>query len=231
MYRLATPEPQSPLSLANVRPSRLLPFGRLPLVTVAIAACAVIVGVSAPLSSLLQYDRSNIANGEWFRLLTGHIAHWNFDHLLWDVVMFAALGAFLERHNRRLLVATVVVSATAISMSLWYLEPGVLEYRGLSGLDSALFSAALMLAFVESLRARHQVALVATALLGSAMLGKIAYETSTGATLFVDSSAANFEPLPLVHAVGAVAGLLTAAAAYLPWQRTRYLLAAWSLPS
>jgi len=187
--------------------------------------------VSAPLSSLLQYDRLHIADGEWFRLLTGHIAHWNFDHLLWDVVMFAALGAFLERHNRRLLMATVAVSGIAISISLWYLEPGVLEYRGLSGLDSALFSAALTLTFVESLRARHPAALAATALLGSALLGKIAYETATGATLFVDSAAASFEPLPLVHAVGAVSGLLTAAAAYLPWRRKRCVLAAWSLPS
>ena len=48
-------------------------------------------------------------------------------------------------------------------------------------------------------------ALAAAAFL--AFLCKVAYELATGATFFVDSRAAGMVPLPLVHVVGAAAGL------------------------
>ncbi len=39
---------------------------------------------------------------------------------------------------------------------------------------------------------------------------KLGYELVTGTTLFVDSSAAGFTPLPLVHAVGGLVGCVFA---------------------
>jgi len=42
-----------------------------------------------------------------------------------------------------------------------------------------------------------------------AFLGKVGYESLTGATLFVDSAAAGFEPLPLAHLLGAVGAAAT----------------------
>jgi hypothetical protein len=42
----------------------------------------------------------------------------------------------------------------------------------------------------------------------TAFAAKLLYETTTGATLFVNSPAAGFVPLPLVHLVGGCVGLV-----------------------
>jgi len=187
-----------------------LNFRELPLVSAMIAACALVVGVSPTLSSLLEYDRTAIAGGQIYRLITGQFAHWNFDHLLWDVVMFAALAAFLERYSRRLLVATIALATLVISAAVWLLTPNVLTYRGLSGLDSALFAAVLVVLLADALRWRHKPVAVLVGLLAIAFTAKVGYEMTTGLTLFVDSAKAGFTPLPIAHATGAAVGTVVA---------------------
>jgi hypothetical protein len=83
-------------------------------------------------------------------------------------------------------------------------------YRGLSGLDSALYVTA---AVTLGLRLwRHERRLAAAAALVSVLglAGKVAYELATGAALFVDAAGLGFVPVPLAHATGALAGLLAA---------------------
>jgi hypothetical protein len=89
-------------------------------------------------------------------------------------------------------------------------------YRGLSGLDTALF-AFLAASIYQDARTFGDRALGAVAKWALAgLVVKTAYEVLTGDTLFVDSDAAGFIPLPTVHAVGAAVGLLIAVAPHLP---------------
>jgi rhomboid family GlyGly-CTERM serine protease len=181
---------------------------QLSFVTLGIAAFAILASMLPAALDWLSYDRTAIAAGEAWRLVSGHFTHWNADHLLWDVVMFVVLGTMVEREGRGRLATTLVVASAAISAVLWMFAPEVSQYRGLSGLDSALFGFVAPQLFCEARRKQHRAAQWLLAVLTAGFVGKIAWEMATGQTLFVDSSAAGFTPLPLVHVVGAVVGFL-----------------------
>ncbi len=57
-------------------------------------------------------------------------------------------------------------------------------------------------------QARDRVLQAFSLVLAGLLAGKIGLEMAWGRTLFVDSTAAGFTPLPLVHAVGAAVGTL-----------------------
>jgi rhomboid family GlyGly-CTERM serine protease len=154
------------------------------------------------LGGWLELDRAAVARGEVWRLLTGHWTHWTPDHLLWDSLAFLVLAALCEaRISRKRLLAAVAGSALAVSASIWFL-PGIERYRGLSGIDSALF----VLLAVTLLRERRSP-LAGLAL--AAFLAKAAWEVSTGSTLFTETQGA-FVPVPLAHLIGGGWGLLIA---------------------
>jgi rhomboid family GlyGly-CTERM serine protease len=145
--------------------------------------------------------------GQWWRLLTGHLVHWDASHGFWDVLMFAVLGATCEGRGRGRFLACVATAAVAISAMLWWCVPEMVTYRGLSGIDSALYTLAVALVLRDAIdeHAWKLAALCGAALAGFA--GKLGYEIVTGATLFVDSTGSEFVPLPLVHVVGGLVGL------------------------
>jgi rhomboid family GlyGly-CTERM serine protease len=178
----------------------------IPFVTAALALLAVAASLFGEWSQLLTYDRVQIAAGELWRFVTGHLVHWNGDHLLWDVVVLGVLGALVEQRDRRALTATLLLSAVAISAAVWMCDPLTVQYRGLSGVDSALFGFVAPLLFVESRRNRQTAVSWLVAALATGFVAKVGWEIVTGQTLFVDSAAAGFVPLPLVHAVGAIVG-------------------------
>ena len=180
----------------------------LHLATLRLSVAAVAALMVAGWTDVLTYDRSAIADGQLWRLFTGHLTHWNLDHLLWDVLAFFALGALIEQRSRRTFLAALGLSTVAISATLMVGQPALIEYRGLSGIDSGLFTAAAVLLFGEVWRKGKKLLAGAIVLAMLGFLAKIAYELTTGATLFVDSAAAGFVPLPLAHAVGGAAGIV-----------------------
>jgi rhomboid family GlyGly-CTERM serine protease len=204
----AVAQPIRPSSRSTDTKAELGATAGLPSATAALTLLAIGIWLVPGASELLEYRRGAITSGEFWRAVTGNLTHWNADHLLWDALMFAVLGALIERTSRRALLATCIVSAAAISAVLWFCQPGLELYRGLSGIDSALFVFQAGWLVREALReCRRAAAILPTvALLG--FVGKIGYELVTGATLFVDSAAAGFAPLPLAHVIGGVVGLL-----------------------
>jgi rhomboid family GlyGly-CTERM serine protease len=168
-------------------------------------------------ASRLEYERTAIAAGQWWRILTCHWAHFSADHLMWDVGAFALLAALCERRNRAALIRCVVVSAILIPAAVWVFLPQLQSYRGLSGIDSALF----VLLAVDLLRGHARKSGqrgVATGVGAVLVLfvGKIAVELVSGQTVFVDSGAAGMVPVPLAHLAGAGAGFLCSVSFKLP---------------
>jgi len=182
--------------------ARRLPGASLLLVAFAVAASA-LPGVAV----WLQFDRSAIAGGAVWRLVTSHFVHWSGEHLFWDVLALAVLGWLCERQDRERFLKCVGLAAVLIPLFLWMLEPWMMTYRGLSGIDSALFAmlAAVMLREAVVEHDWSRLGFVATISLGFA--AKVGFEIVSGATLFVDSSAAGMRPVPLAHVVGALVGL------------------------
>jgi rhomboid family GlyGly-CTERM serine protease len=166
---------------------------------------ALVILVMPNAESALQYSRDEVTGGQWHRLLSCHWTHWNGDHAFWDILMFGLLGAWCERQSRAGFLAATFASAAAISASLWCCAE-LSTYRGLSGLDSALFAFAAAAIFQEAWRTNQWLYLGGGALLAGAFIAKVSFEMLTGATLFVNSQEGEFLPIPFVHAVGAVIG-------------------------
>jgi rhomboid family GlyGly-CTERM serine protease len=179
--------------------------GRLPGASLLLTAVAFVLWFAPALSSWCDWNRS--LPWQLWRWLTGHFCHWSADHLTWDVVVFLFLGAWCERRSRRHFLICILVAAVTICVATALFLPEIQSYRGLSGLDSALFGW-LSVELLRSARAREDWRMVwVVFLFMTAFMAKVALECLTASTLFVSSSQGGFVPVPLAHAVGIVAGI------------------------
>jgi rhomboid family GlyGly-CTERM serine protease len=169
---------------------------------------AVVVHLSPTLASWLQYDRRLLADGQLWRLASCHFAHWNLDHLLWDTVVFAALGFVCERRSRIPFVACMLAAVLLIPLALWLAAPSVVSYRGLSGIDTAMFALLAGSILREKWTEGSWGWFFGCAALFGSMAAKIAFECVSGRALFVDAAAAEFSLVPLSHIGGAAVGAI-----------------------
>ncbi len=183
---------------------------RLPGVSLLSALAAIVICFLEPLARNLQSDPAAIASGELWRIVTCHLTHWSLDHLFWDVLVFVVAGAICEQENRSRFLACLGISAVAIPLAVWIVQPDLVFYRGLSGIDSALFILMAVTALEDAIRKRDLGWAIAVGLLSIGFIGKTIYEFTTGDTLFVDSQTAGMTPVVLAHVVGAVIGVATA---------------------
>lgn len=182
---------------------------RFPSVSLTLFLVAILVFLWPRLTSLLQYDRAAVMGGECWRVLTCQWTHWNFSHLLWDALMFLALGALCEQMRRATFMICVAVSAVLIPIVSAIAMSDMHYYRGLSGLDSALF-VLFVVQLIRMNRSRDRViAAVAAVSLGAFVL-KTIYECMTGSMIFVQAQS-TFAPVPLAHIIGGAIGLVIAA--------------------
>jgi rhomboid family GlyGly-CTERM serine protease len=184
---------------------------RTPCASLFLAAAAVVIFLWPGLSAHLQYDRAAVAAGEVWRLVSGHWAHYSFDHVLWDVVAFSALGVACERRSRARFLVCLGTSALAISVSVWLMLPQIQVYRGLSGIDSALFTFLAASMWIDGHQSERPGLQAIAMTCVSAFLLKVAFELNTGRTLFVEEMDAGAVGVPLAHIVGAGCGLLVGA--------------------
>jgi rhomboid family GlyGly-CTERM serine protease len=175
-------------------------------VSLVLTVAALIVCLLPGGAEALQFDREQLAAGQWYRLCTCHWTHWNADHAFWDTLMFGLLAIACERRSRMSVLLAIGISVIAISIALWFCAPQLANYRGLSGVDAALFALAGTGLLAGALRDRQWTYLIGGLLLAGGFLGKTWFEIVTGVTFFVDSSSAEFIPVPLAHAIGATIG-------------------------
>jgi len=149
---------------------------------------------------------------EPWRLLTAHLVHWSPEHLAWDLAAFVGLGIACEIGGRRRTAAALALAAPAIAVGVPLLTPGLATYRGLSGLDSALFA----LLAARCLRRPSPAARAAGAAALLALLGKVAWEVATGAPLLLGATE-DIVVVPAAHLLGGLAGTV---AGFLPARRS-----------
>lgn len=173
-------------------------------ITIAVAALSIASLAVPSLTSLFELDFAAVGDGQWWRILTGHWTHYDFSHLLWDLLMFVTLSVACERRAGKRYAAILVAALALISLAVRVTTPEIMVYRGLSGIDTGLF---VWLA-VDQIRIawsrRDRTVLVGGTIAITALIGKLVFEAATGQTLFVDSS--TFTPLVQSHLAGAIAG-------------------------
>lgn len=88
---------------------------------------------------VLEYRRSAIADGAWWRVFTGHFVHLNLAHALLNSTGTLLLAVFLGHDIRRRDWWTVtLVAPFVISAGLWWRQPDLQGYAGFSGVLHAL---------------------------------------------------------------------------------------------
>jgi rhomboid family GlyGly-CTERM serine protease len=181
---------------------------RLPFLTLLLAAWTAVVQLSPAFTDALQFQRDALAQGQLWRVVTGHFTHFSADHLKWDLLAFLLFGSLVEMRSRAAWGVCLVGGSLVISLGVVLLQPQFTHYRGLSGLDSALFASIALERMRTAWRAADWtlVGVASVACLG--LLAKTLFEITAGQTLFVDPDT-SFEPVPLAHLLGAMVGALT----------------------
>jgi rhomboid family GlyGly-CTERM serine protease len=177
-------------------------------VTLLISLLAVLAWACPLLTDAMQLDYTLVAGGQWWRIWTGHLTHYDGGHLAWDLLMFAVLAAACEREHPRWFAIFLIMLMAGVTVVIAIGCPDVRVYRGLSGLDTGLFVWLVADQCRRCWKDRdHLAAAIWLAIVGG-LIGKLIYEATTGQTLFVDSS--NFRPLVQSHLAGALFGSVCA---------------------
>lgn len=182
---------------------------RVPRASLLFGLAAVLIYLLPAASAAFEYHRGAIEHGQLWRLFTCHWTHLSLDHLLWDAAVFVALAAWCERDAPRRFWTCLGASALLIPVSVWILLPDLETYRGLSGIDSALFALLAIRLLLEKMETRQWGWVAAVVALLAGFVCKTAFEAVTGQAVFVDSAATGMIPVPLAHAVGAAVGIVT----------------------
>jgi len=177
------------------------PRAKLPWVTVAVIALAIVASAIPALSRWLVFDRAAIIDGQWWRLMTGNWVHFSTDHLLADAIAVGVAGGLIERQERMRALWFYVAATATVGLAVFFLAPGVAEYGGLSGVACGAVGY-LALNEIKRSNARRWVPVLVLALL----MTKVGWEYATGRALFV-SAHGGMMVLPLAHVAGLLSGL------------------------
>jgi rhomboid family GlyGly-CTERM serine protease len=180
---------------------------RFPIVTLSLSSIAAAIESWPGATLALQLDRAAFVWPQCWRIVTCQFTHFGMDHLLWDVLVFLILGMICERIDRRKKIQVIAISIIAIPMMVILCLPGIQTYRGLSGIDSALFGLLAAHLIRENVQAKRRIGVIFTISLVIAFLLKLLIEMLYGVTVFADSAAGGFIPVPLAHLVGLLIGL------------------------
>jgi rhomboid family GlyGly-CTERM serine protease len=152
----------------------------------------------------LRYDRTALAAGQWWRLLTAHFVHLDFDHAALNSLGLVLMWALFARDYRpRHWLAILLGSIAAIDAGLWLRDSTVAWYVGSSGALHGIMAAGTL----AHLRRRDLDGWI----LAVFIVVKLAYEQSAGALPFTDSHAGVVVDAHLFGTLGGVA-----IAAFLP---------------
>ena len=167
-----------------------------------LAACAVLAlpelwGDSV--RQALSYDRAALAEGQWWRVLTGHFVHLDAQHTLVNIFGLVLMWALFVRDYSPLRWATIYLTAAlAVSAGLWFLRPGILWYVGASGVLHGVMAAGTL----AHLRRRDLDAWI----LATFLVAKLGYEQFARAMPFQDAG----ETVVDAHLFGAIGALAVA---------------------
>src|SRR5579864_2208150 len=149
-----------------------------------LAACAVLlVPVLAGDAGRegLRYDRTALAAGQWWRLLTAHVVHLDLEHAALNSLGLVLMWALFARDYRPRQWLTIILGAVAaIDAGLWLRDSTVAWYVGSSGALHGVMAAGTL----AHLRRRDPEGW----LLAAFLIVKLGYEQLVGALPFTGNA-------------------------------------------
>jgi rhomboid family GlyGly-CTERM serine protease len=173
------------------------------LLGIGLVALAVALG-GDELRLLGRYDRAGLADGQYWRLLTGHLLHLGWGHLWPNLVALTIIGALFDDVLDRFAWAAIAIgAAVAIDGGLYLFDPQVDWYVGLSGvLHGLVTGGALALALAGQRLGGWLLAGVCAKLVFEQLAGPLPFTAAaTGGPVIVAA-----------HLYGGAGGLVASAA-------------------
>lgn len=180
---------------------------KVPYITLSICALSLVFQFFPNLIAFFEWESSNIRQGEIWRIFSGHLTHWTPNHLVWDLIVFAFLGSIIERSSRSIILALFLATSILSHFALTYASDFQI-YRGLSAIDTALFTQALFILSKNSLH-RYSFTLLAASIFGYiALIVKLLLEYGQEEPIFASSLGSNVSVATVTHIAGLVSALL-----------------------
>ncbi len=158
---------------------------------------------AAGIRDLLAYDRAALGIGQVWRLLTAHLVHLGWAHLVLNLAGLALVAWIVGSAFGWLRwIYIAFVSIAAIDAGLWLFNPGLDWYVGLSGLLHGLLAAGLLPRILR--RDRESIVLAIF------VIAKLVWEQTSG-PLPGSESTSGGAVIVDAHLYGVVGGLLASA--------------------
>lgn len=178
----------------------------VPLVLALVCGLLVIVGEDA--REALKYDRLAIVDGEFWRLVTGHLVHMGVSHYVLNMAGLLLVWLLTGRYfSLSEWVTVLLVTLVLTTAGFWFVDRNLLWYVGLSGILHGLLVAG-------SLRGLRELPGESAVIL-CVVAAKLAWEQLAG-PLPGSESVSGGNVIVNAHLFGAVGG---AVAAGLLWRR------------
>ncbi|MCS6203773.1 rhombosortase [Shewanella baltica] len=173
------------------------------LVVSLICAGLYVAGLASPaVDNLLAYRRSAIADGEWWRLISGNLLHTNQWHLLMNLAgLWVVLLLHHLHYNIKGLSALFLVLCLLEGIGLYLGYPQLIGYVGLSGMLHGLFAFGAVQDIIRKLRSGYLLLLGVIIKVGHEQL----YGASNDVTAMIGARVATE-----AHLVGLICGLICA---------------------
>lgn len=176
--------------------------------------CVLLQG--AGLVETLRFDRIAIADGQWWRLLSGNFVHLGINHLGMNVAGLVLVVMLVWRQfDAAAWAALIILASAAVGLGLYRLNPAIGWYVGFSGTLHGL----LIAGCIGDLRDYPRSAAALLVL----VVGKLVWEQFAGALPGSEATAGG-RVIVDAHLYGAVAGGVMAP--LLLWRRRRQARAA-----
>lgn len=151
----------------------------------------------------LRYDRQQLADFQFWRLLSGHFVHLGLSHYVLNAIGLLLVWQLVgNQFSRGQWLWVALGSIAAMDLGFWLLEPQLTWYVGLSGLLHGILAAGI----VGSWNSDRRMALV----LAVVVVLKLAYEQLAG-PLPGSEATSGGAVVVVAHLYGAIGGVFTAA--------------------
>lgn len=138
--------------------------------------CLILAIAPGTIQDALQYQQASIRNGEWWRLISAHLIHIGWAHLVMNLAGLILIWHLFitPEKNRVICVVHLPLIALGTALGLLWLNPELSWYRGLSGVLHGL----IVISLLQQLKDQPGFSVLLLLLIAA----KIAWEQLSGPT-------------------------------------------------